>query len=111
VPLLRDGNYVIDSIRNPEEIRILRQAGRFLLIGVDAPIELRFQRAKARGRVENAGTVEEFRKLEERELSAHSSAQQLDLCLAQADVVVINDSSVGRLRKKIERVLSERSFP
>src|SRR3989338_1290539 len=33
------GNYVIDSIRNPFEVKALRKLSGFILIGIDAPVE------------------------------------------------------------------------
>ena len=43
-----DGNYVVDSVRHPSEVDILHEAGRFLLIHVDAPLPIRFERARQR---------------------------------------------------------------
>ena len=43
-------NYVIDGIRNPGEIESLKKLVNFVLIGVDAPIEKRFQWILARNK-------------------------------------------------------------
>src|SRR5262249_44423717 len=46
-----DARDVVDSIRNPAEVETLRRLPGFLLIGVSAPLEVRFSRAgAARGR-------------------------------------------------------------
>src|SRR5262245_10265475 len=41
-------NYVIDSIRNPAEVRALKKSGNFVLINVDAPNPIRFDRIRTR---------------------------------------------------------------
>ena len=49
--LLPDRNYAIDSIRHPAEVEALRESGHgFHLVWVEAPVEVRFERMKARGR-------------------------------------------------------------
>ncbi len=110
IPKLQSPISVVDSVRNPEEIRFLRQAGTFLLLAVDAPIELRFERAKQRGRNENAESLEKFKEMEDREHSSVNKAQQIDLCLQEADVVILNEGSVEELHQKVENVLKENGF-
>ena len=46
----RDKNYVVDSIRNPSEVMTLRSRNDFTLILVEAPLEIRFKRIRARSR-------------------------------------------------------------
>ncbi len=111
VPQLTKDRYVIDSIRNPAEIDILKTAGNFFLLGIDAPIELRFERASKRGRIENASTIDEFRKIEDRERSDNALAQQLDHCLQRADKVILNDSSLKHLEENVREVLIKAGFP
>jgi len=43
------GPTVIDSIRHPAEIEYLRSLGSFILIAVEAPVEMRFNRVKKEG--------------------------------------------------------------
>src|SRR3989338_5290126 len=93
-------NYVIDSIRNPFEIKALRKLNNFTLIGVDAPLETRFKRAIARNRPGDPGTLREFIEKERKENVASSTNQQLENCLKMADVLVINDSTFEEFHKK-----------
>jgi dephospho-CoA kinase len=111
VPLLAPGNHVIDSIRHPAEVEILRHAGALLLIAVDAPIELRFARARGRGRDESAGTLDEFRTMEDRERTRETNAQQLDATFELADHVVVNDKDLKDFERELLRVLSLGGFP
>lgn len=99
------GNYVIDSIRNPFEVKALRELSGFKLIGIDAPVEIRFKRAVARKRPGDPETLEEFVEKERRENMAETANQQLDNCLKLADTVIINDSTIESLRKKLDLVL------
>ncbi len=46
--MLKDRNYVVDSIRVPAEVNELRKLPNFFLVRVEAPRELRFARMKAR---------------------------------------------------------------
>src|SRR5882672_1711347 len=51
---------VVDSIRNPAEVEMLRRVPGFVLIGVDAPAELRFARSRLRARPGDPGSFAEF---------------------------------------------------
>jgi dephospho-CoA kinase len=96
---------VIDSIRNPMEIAYLKTRPGFIVLALDAPIALRFERALARGRIESAATLEEFARKENEERGSRPEAQQLDACIALADAVVVNDGTLGDLHRKLEAYL------
>ena len=102
-------NVVIDSIRNVSEVKELRKLKHFVLLAIDAPIEIRFERASARGRIENAPTIEKFIELEELEKSIDKTAQNIDQCMKLADYFVYNDGTKEDLIKKIEKIVSELS--
>ncbi|MEN6559249.1 MAG: AAA family ATPase [Acidobacteriota bacterium] len=95
---------VIDSIRNLREIEFLRRQEGFLLLAIDAPIELRFARAARRGRDESAGDLETFRKKEGQERAGGAGAQQLEACLAAADRLIVNDGTLAEFQRKLEEV-------
>lgn len=100
-------NYVVDSIRNPAEIKALRKLNGFKLFFIDAPIELRFKRIKKRKREKDPGSFEDFKKAEQREMqSKDSSNQQLLKCRQMADAIIINDSTVKALYKKIDKLVA-----
>lgn len=96
---------VIDSIRNPREVEYLRRQEGFILIAIDAPIEVRFARAQARGRDESAGTLEAFRTKEEIEMAGSETGQQLAKCMTMADRRVVNDGTLEELWRKVEECL------
>jgi dephospho-CoA kinase len=99
------GKAVIDSIRNPHEAAYLRRRGEFVLVAVDAPIELRYKRVKRRGRLESAATLEDFVAKEKKEMAGGKAEQQLSRVMARADFVIFNDGSLTSLHRKIETVL------
>ena len=96
---------VIDSIRNPKEVEYLRKQKSFVLLAVDAPVDLRYERAKKRGRVESASTLQEFIKKEAEEITNLEKGQQLQNCMKMADFLVINDGSLEDLHQKLEELL------
>ena len=74
--LSSDRNYVVDSIRNPEEVRVLKRRSDFYLLKVTAPRSVRFRRTKARGRENDTKSLKDFIRLEEKEFRSHNPASQ-----------------------------------
>ena len=99
------GKAVIDSIRNPKEAAFLKTRPGFILLAVDAPAALRFERVRKRGRNESAGTLEDFVRKEAEENGADPGAQQLRACMELADRTIINDGTLEGLRRKLEEIL------
>ena len=99
-------NYVVDSVRNPAEVEALRGLPGFHLLHVDAPIELRYRRARERGDARVPATFEEFVAQEQREMSSDNPEhQQLLACYAMADEKLSNDGSREALEAQIEEVV------
>ncbi|MBU0951443.1 MAG: AAA family ATPase [Elusimicrobia bacterium] len=96
---------IVDSIRNVEEIKELRRLPHFVLIGVDAPVKLRFKRALKRNRLGDAATLKDFVAKEKRENTSDPKCQQLFKCLKEVDIKIINNGTVRELHNKIERIL------
>jgi dephospho-CoA kinase len=99
------GNAVIDSIRNPEEVAFFRKRRNFLLLSINAPPDLRFERVKNRGRAESVSNLREFLAKEAEEMGTDKTRQQLKACMDMADHTVINDGTLEELRKKLEEFL------
>lgn len=96
---------IIDSIRNPQEILHLQHHPNFKLLALDAPVEIRYDRAQNRGRNESAHSLEAFIQKESEEMTVQSTAQQLRVCMQMADFTVINDGTLDDLYKKLEAFL------
>lgn len=99
------GRAVIDSIRNPREIEYLKKQKNFILLSLDAPVELRYERVKKRGRDESATTLQEFIEREANEMTKQEKRQQLQNCMKLADYSVINDGTLENLHKKLEKLV------
>ena len=97
---------VVDSIRNPSEVAELRRLSGFYLIGLDAPVELRYQRARRRGRLGDGDTLADFIVREEAENTSDPAAQQLRATLGLADVVVRNEGEIGALLERIDQLVT-----
>jgi dCMP deaminase len=98
-----DRHYVIDSIRNPAEVSAFRSSGLpFKLIFVDAPVELRFERAVSRGREGEAMDLEKFKETENREVAGEPHSQNLLDVESMADIKLINDGPLSQLFTRIE---------
>jgi len=99
------GKAVIDSIRNPSEVEHLREQEEFILLAIDAPVELRYERVKKRGREESASTLQEFIKKEKEEMTDSEKGQQLHSCMKMADFVIINSGTLEDFRLKLEETI------
>jgi dCMP deaminase len=109
--LLPDRNYVVDSIRHPLEVEVLRAcSNRFQLWWVDADEAVRFERIRNRGRPGDPETPERLRELEGRELASDDpAAQQLLAVQALADATLQNDGAIEDLHGQVQNLL-ERSY-
>jgi dephospho-CoA kinase len=99
------GPTVIDSIRNTREVAYFRAQAGFILLALDAPVEVRFARVRARGRNESAATLDEFRRKEDEERAGGEAAQQLEACMAEADRLVWNAGTIEDLHRELENLL------
>lgn len=98
---------VIDSIRNTSEVAILRKLKDFYFIALDAPLNIRFRRAKNRGRLENASDVNAFKELENKEKSRDIAAQSIDQCMKLADFYIYNDGTIYDVYKKVDEIINK----
>lgn len=98
---------LVDSIRNPAEVAVLRLIPGFILLGIDAVLETRFRRAVARARPGDGLTLEEFRAREAKENSPDPSRQQLAATFALADHTIRNDGTLADLHRHVEGFLGE----
>ncbi len=102
---------LIDGIRNPGEITFLKDTlkgqGKFILIAVDAPLSVRFMRAKerksAKDIVDYAAFVSDDAR--DRGINQPANGQQVQACIDKADFRIEND---GRnTTPVIDKILTE----
>ncbi len=95
---------VITSIRHPHET-LRRLFEKFFLWAIDAPRQVRFTRAKARGKLADQVDFDTFAKQEESEMATSGPGQQLGRCISLANVTIDNSGSLADLYKKIDDIL------
>lgn len=97
--------HIIDSLKNPAEVRLLREVygDTFWLFGIFAPEEVRTERLRALG-LDNVG-LQEISSIDEEEGVSHG--QRVRETIHQADFFVRNDGeSEERLRRVLGRYLA-----
>ena len=105
-----EGDCVITGFRNPAEVMLLKDSGSKVLM-VDAPFDLRFERAVERNREGEPLELEAFKKMEERDLGIDQPehGQQNAKCFELADYRIENSGTFDELREKIDKFLEDLS--
>jgi dCMP deaminase len=93
---------VIDGIRNPAELDVLRKIRHFYLISVDAPQEIRFKRLILRNRESDPITWQDFLIIDQKDKGEGEpkTGQRVSDCMKFADYHLINDSDVESMKNK-----------
>jgi dephospho-CoA kinase len=93
---------VIDGIRGLAEVEAFKQefGTEFVLVRIDAPLELRYARSQARGRGDDSLALDEFKRREERE-----NTWGMGAAMAKADRVIRNEGSMAAFKAQIRDLL------
>lgn len=97
---------VITGFRHPEEVKECRMRfPKFMLIAVQAPLEVRYKRALSRKRAgEKDVSLETFKMMDERELQGSEEAQQTISVIGMSDVMIVNKGTLEELYTKLEEL-------
>lgn len=98
---------VLTSIRNPAEVAFLKKQPGFVLIAVDAPVQLRYDRIIKRKRESDLVDFETFQAQEEQEMSGAAHEQNLQKVMALANYHLVNDGTQEEFQHKLEQILKE----
>ena len=101
------GDVVIDSIRNPGEVAVLRELNDFFLVALDSPQKIRFEREKLRGRVGSIKNYEEWLEIERIESQSNPLHLQVRECVKLADHAILNDGTKEELILKASFLLHQ----
>ncbi|PLW80386.1 hypothetical protein C0585_02850 [Candidatus Woesearchaeota archaeon] len=97
-------DFIIDSIRHPKEIEILKENfPDFKLLRVTAPLKVCLRRIQARNRENDPKTLAELLKQLDKENNDNN--QQLNNTIDLADIEIRNDGTIDELREKILKIL------
>jgi dephospho-CoA kinase len=99
---------LVDGLRSPPELERFREAfgEDFLLVAIEAPFDVRAERAADRGRDDSDADLEAFKEREERE-----KGFGLDDLMKRADVSVDNSGSLESFHDRIRSLLREGVVP
>jgi dCMP deaminase len=101
-----DRNYVVDSIRHPDEVAVFRSRPNFRLLSIKADPRIRFERIRARNREGDPDTLERFLALEDAESSRKSDeGQDLDGTEALADFEIENNGVLDDMHRDLGRLV------
>ena len=106
---------IVDSIRNPEEVRVLRrELGRqFVLVAVEAPLDILVQRLASRARYDEPEEVVKREEAARQMIMGESGkgepahGHNVADCVAMADWYVDNSASLVVLGQEIQRFIGE----
>ena len=99
-------NAVFESIRTLAELKVLQRLPGFILISVDAPRELRYERLQRRGRGDNLDTFEKFCTWEDKQLEGAEHEQHLLAVMDMADIQIVNIGNLEELEEQLREALN-----
>jgi len=99
---------VVDSIRTPMEVDVLRSRGDLILIEIKASEDRRWSRLQDRARPGDPVNKLLFIKQENKEIKSKDEAgQALDATALMADIQITNDGTIDDLYLKLDKIWEE----
>jgi len=95
---------IIESIHDVPEAEFLKSKGAIIL-GLDVPLEVRFERIQTRGSEKDAVTFAEFKTIAVHEEEG-GGKHNIRAVLEKADHVIANDGTIEQLQEKIAAFLA-----
>jgi dephospho-CoA kinase len=100
-------NVIIEPQHTVAEVEFIKSKGGVEL-AVDAPLEIRYERIKARKSAKDAVTFEQFKSAQELELSqADPNRNNVAAAIREADFHLTNDDGLETLYRQIDEVLAK----
>lgn len=101
-------NAIIESIRTPGEIEMLRTKNNFYLLAIDADANLRYNRIFQRQSETDNISFETFTDNEKREMNSNDPTKQnLSVCIQKADFIIYNNGTLENLHNQIDNVFNK----
>ena len=74
---------------------------------MDAPVDIRYERARLRGSERDPKSFSVFLTQEKREMAGKGTEQQVAACIREASFTITNDGDYKKLYKQIEKTLAD----
>ena len=104
----KGGDVIIESVRSLGEVTFLEKQSDFHLLGVDADIKTRYERAIRRGTETDKIDFNTFVSQNEKENSGRTPFSGNILgCIQKADILINNDGTIEELEKNVQAVLDK----
>ena len=103
---------VVDGMRNPDELLLLREAARargirMILLALILDQDRRFDRVQGRGRTGDPGERETFRRDDAWANGSEGAFQNNRALISEADISIENTGDIANLRAEVKRRVEE----
>tara|TARA_B100000508_G_scaffold102982_2_gene81381 strand:- start:4914 stop:5453 length:540 start_codon:yes stop_codon:yes gene_type:complete len=98
-----ESNIIIESVHDVPEAEFLKEKGAIML-GVNAPLEIRYERISKRGSEKDNVTFEEFEKIARHEEEG-GGKHNIRSVIAMSDHVISNEGTLEELHTKVDAFL------
>ena len=100
---------IVDGIRNPAEVEVLKKLNNFFLISIDAPQEIRFKRMVERNRESDPKNWEEFLQVDNKDkgIGEIATGQASARCMELSNYILFNLGALEELQEKIKKLYEE----
>ena len=104
----RNGDFVVEGFSCVNDVNFFRSINeKFVLLGIDADVELRFSRVYDESSLGNE-TFDFFVSREEKEVNSHDDCRQnLKQCFEMSDYKIKNSWTLQEFYDKIDRIISQ----
>lgn len=97
---------IFDSVRHPDEVLYLKTNG-VIFIGIDAPIELRYERITSRMKETDKVNFETFLRQDNYERFGASSGQNIEMALKECSTILTNTGSKESLKQELHTAIGD----
>lgn len=103
----RDRKYVVDGMRTLDDLKVFNEIEDFVLVGVTAPLDIRWERCQKRGRFDDPRTYQQFLETCARDESDSQDGLSNGTLLKEVKHIIVNDGTVRDLTRKVHDLILE----
>lgn len=102
-------NGIVSGPRQLGQMDYFKKNSRFILIFVDAPDQIRFERVTKRATVNEARSLREFVS-DEIERDTTGNVVRLNECIQMASYKIMNDSTLEQLKSELDKIIEKENL-